>query len=259
MTTLFDQWVGRAPSALDVETRGTNPTHLADRASAVPHVATVLGDGESATYYDAEKRTRAFLRDNGVDVDHYGFLTDTPADNETDALGQPFPTELTAPRADQPGVRRTTGSVTDATDDAAMVWPMIRYAVSHEEQHLLCATATAAPVYVYYTPFQTTPDGTTTRATDTTYRTLVRVDQQVTRSVSKRQRVEGRKPKGEDRDKRNRSKVSETESDAKSNAKKAHCRECKRTRKQDERTKDRPLCTPCANEAFASLSTTIRA
>lgn len=251
--TLFDQWVGRAPSALDLETRGTPRTHLSDRASAVPQVSTVLGDGESATYRDAEKRTRAFLKANGVDTDHYGFPTDdAPHDTHE------HPTAITAPRGDQPGVRRATGSATDATDDAALEWPMVRYAVAHDEQSLPCATATAAPIYVYYVPFEVTPDGTVTRAIDANQRTLVRVDQQISRSVSKRKRVEGRKPKGEERDKRNRSKVAVNDMNAKNNAKKAHCRECKRTRKQDERTKDRPLCTPCANEAFASLSTTIR-
>lgn len=253
--TLFDQWVGRAPSALDLETRGTPRTHLSDRASAVPQVSTVLGDGESATYYDAEKRTRAFLQDSGVTTDHYGFPTDeAPHDTHE------HPTAITAPRGDQPGVRRATGSATDATDDAAMDWPMVRYAVAHNEQSLPCATATAAPIYVYYTPFQVTTDGTVTRTTDPNQRTLVRVDQQVSRRASKRQRVEGRKPKSEDRVANGRSKTAYNEANASYDAKrpKVRCKDCGRSRRQDNRTQQRPLCTPCANDEFATLSTTIR-
>lgn len=296
MTTLFDQWVGKAPSAQTLETRLTTPrTHLADRASAVPTVATVASsDGARERYGTLERQARAFLAEHGVPTDHNGFPTD---DSPSDDTEQPTATMvargvLTAIYDDTPAktsidlanhdegfiLGGTTGSAVDASDDYVMEWPTLMYAVAHEEQHNACtlrtahtvsvdgkvigqyAVALAAPITLTRTNLTATGSQPfTIDPTPNSFTTVVRIDKQPDRSVSKRKRVEGRKPKGEERNANGRSKVASDIANANRKRKRIRCKGCdKAGRAQDPRTQSKPLCTPCANVAFQSLSTTFR-
>ena len=165
----------------------------------------------STTARELDREATRLLQANGYDWN--GQVAEQPADE-----GQ---TAIVPPAGDLPGVARGVRDLIDGSDDAAMVWPIVRYRASAE-----LSDDTGSRGKPIHPVTVTHPDGT-----------------QSTYQPSTGSRPQPNRDRGSEYNPRSRTPL----------PKRFRCRDCKRTvRAQDTRVSDAKVCKPCGEERLAA-------